>query len=318
MKKLCLVTYTRKKECYTKEIDLIAQQLNDELMGNFKIVVGCEDSVQVPQCNYEISFFRKKGTKYRKIISLMENDASLYYLSIYNDIHRSIPEISKFVKNLIIQKADIGWGRICAGSSHGLVSHLVGVDKLLSHNIIRPVLWKLGVGISVLGQIFGIKGERFRGNLINLDTFLDDLALGLYVNVNDCRKYVVNKILGYERPNDHFWGLWNQRKRWAIGYGSILKGVFDINEYRWKIIIHGLGYHFSWILNWAIAGLLFSEFFPIGILYTLFMSILIVGINLKMIFYAFLYQFIFPIFHIVWIVSLIRFFLKEDSSEYYS
>ena len=318
MKKLCLVTYTRKNECYTQAIDLIAQKLNEDFMGDFKVVICCEEMIHVPQSNYEIDIFLKKGTKYRKLISLMENDDSLYYLSIDNDISGNVPAIRQFVKKIMSQRVDIGWGRIYVDSPHGLISNLVGVDKLLSHNLIRPTVWRLGVGISVPGQIFCIKGGRFRGNLINLDTFLDDLALGLYVNVNNCKKYIVNKNLGYERPNNHFWGLWNQRKRWAIGYGSILKGVFGINKYRWKVIIHGLGYHFSWILNWAIAGLLLVKFFPICILYLIFLSIIIVGKNLKMLPYAFLYQFIFPLFHVVWMISLVRFLSKGDSNEYYS
>lgn len=136
---------------------------------------------------------------------------------------------------------------------------------------------------------------------------MDDLALGLYVSINNSKKYVTSSILGYEQPNGTFGGLWNQRKRWAIGFTSILKAVINTKEYRTKVIIHGLSYHFSWLINWVLAALFIVLLGPWGLLYFVVIGLLISRKDIGMLFYAIIYQLFFPIFHIRWIIV----FLKE-------
>lgn len=306
MKELCLVTYTRSNEGFTDELDKIANSFYKKYKYFFKVVVCCEKRFEIDNKPYEIEFIETSGTKYRRLINLMEIDDSKYYLSIDNDITGNIDELLKFVDELIENNYEVGWGKICANKPEGFISNMVAVDKLLSHNIIRPLLWKIGVGISIPGQIFCIRGESYRGKLIDLDTFLDDLALGLYVNVNCSRKYVVPNVLGLETPNNQFKGLWKQRQRWAIGYATILKSISDISEYKSKVIIHGLSYHFSWILNWLIIFILALTFWPLSVLYIFIIGILISKQDLCMLAYAILYQFIFPIFHIRWGIAFLN------------
>jgi cellulose synthase/poly-beta-1,6-N-acetylglucosamine synthase-like glycosyltransferase len=252
------------------------------------------------------------GTKYKRLINLMEKDDSKYYLSIDNDITGNISELLDFVDTMISNDYEVGWGRIRAKRQSGFISNMVAVDKLLSHNIIRPLLWDFGVGISIPGQVFCIKGESFRGKLIELDTFLDDLALGLYVNINQSKKYVIPTILGEEEPNSKFVGLWKQRLRWAIGYSTILKAVKNRKEYKSKVVIHGLSYHFSWVLNWVIIALLASLWLPLAIVYVLLMGALISRKDISMLFYSVIYQFVFPIFHIRWGITFINEMFKGD------
>lgn len=304
MRKLCLVTYTRSGEGFTPELYKIADALYNLLGNDFKVVICCEAKFELEKRQYEMQFMERSGTKYRRLIELMDSDDSDYYLSIDNDITGNIPVLRQFVTNMISDEYEVGWGRIRANKQKDFISNMVAVDKLLSHNIIRPLLWKMKVGISIPGQIFCIRGETFRNKLMDLDTFLDDLALGLYVNSHHNKKYIIADILGYEKPNSKFSGLWRQRSRWAIGYASILKGVFNNKAYLGKILIHGISYHASWILNWVIIGCLWKIYFLISIAYMMLMSMVIVGKDISMIFYAFIYQIFFPLFHIRWAATL--------------
>lgn len=306
MKKLCLVTYMRKEEKFTEELHKIALALNEHMKNDFKVVICCEEKFKFDYDGYEVEFYICAGTKYRRLINLMEKDESQYYFSVDNDISGNIEQMNQFISNMLYDNYEIGWGRILANKPKGFISNLVAVDKLLSHNIIRPILWKLRVGISVPGQIFCIKSESFRGKLINLDTFLDDLALGLYANVTQKKRYVVSNVLGYERPNDRFSGLWKQRTRWAIGYASILKGTFNNEDYRWKVLIHGLSYHFSWILNWFILGIIGSKSILFSVIYFIVIGMLIVKENIKLLGYSLCYQIIFPLFHLKWGITLLE------------
>lgn len=309
---ICLVTYTRSTEGFTDELDRISKAFYNRYKNNFKVVICCEQYFQISDKEYLIEFMKMGGTKYRRLINLMEKDDSKYYLSIDNDITGNISGLLDFVDEMNTKDYEVGWGRIRAQRQRGFISNMVAVDKLLSHNIIRPLLWKLGVGISVPGQVFCIKGEPFRGKLIEVDTFLDDLALGLYININKSRKYVIATVLGEEKPNSNFAGLWKQRSRWAIGYSTILKAVKDKKDYKNKVVIHGISYHLSWLLNWAIIVLLVLLFWPAAIGYVFLISMLISKKDISVIFYSVIYQFVFPIFHIRWGITFISEMVKRD------
>lgn len=312
MKEICLITYMRSTEGFTDELDRISNAFFEKYNNKFKVIICGEKYFEIYNKEYEIEFMKMEGTKYRRLISLMEKDDSKYYLSIDNDITGNINELLDFVHVMIENDYEVGWGRIRAKKQKGFISNMVVVDKMLSHNIIRPLLWRFGVGISIPGQIFCIKGNSFRGKLIELDTFLDDLALGLYVNINKSKKYVVSTVLGEEKPNSTFIGLWKQRSRWAIGYSTILKAVKGKKEYKSKVIIHGLSYHFSWIFNWMIIILLAYFWEPVAIGYILLVSSFITNKDFTVLFYSVIYQCFFPVFHIEWGVILLKEMVKGD------
>lgn len=312
MKKLCMVTYTRTGEGYTDELKKISDGFYELLGNDFKVVICCETIFQVAEFPYDVQVWEIAGTKYRRLIKLMEKDDSSYYFSVDNDITGNIEQMKKFVMEMIDGDYDIGWGRIRAKSPKGLVSNMVAVDKLLSHNIIRPVLWKMGVGISVPGQIFCIKADTYRNNLIDLDTFLDDVALGLYANVNDNKRYCVNYVLGEEIPNSSFEGLWKQRGRWAVGYASILKGVKSNKQYKKLVMIHGFSYHFLWMINWLIVLLLALVSWKIALAYVIINSVAVVYKDVSYAIYSLLYMFLFPIFHIRWMEIMFKELSKKE------
>lgn len=309
---LCIVTYTRENEEITDELNKIFMAFYAIYKDLLKVVICCEKTLKVKNVPYCIEYFNVRGTKYRRLIQLMDRDDSEYYLSIDNDITGNIPALLNFVEHVISCDYEVGWGRILSKRRKGFISNLVAVDKLLSHNIIRPTLWKFGIGISIPGQIFCIKRDAFRGKLLDINTFLDDLALGLYVNIHKSKKYIVSSVLGYENPNCNFYGLIKQRHRWALGYSTIYKYIKSNKIYKNRIIIHGLSYHCSWIINWIIIFLLVLFNWKFALIYVLLISFFISKNDKSLFLYALVYQFVFPIFHIEWINVFIKEILKGD------
>ena len=300
MVKVCLVTYLREGEVFTTELEQIADGFHDKYGDDFKVTICCESNFESKDYSYIVEQYISCGTKYRRLISLMEKDDSQFYFSVDNDITGNIGEMLQLAEQTIKQDCDIGWGRIRAQRVSGTISNLVAVDKLLSHTIIRPILWNAGCGISVPGQVFFIRASSYRGKLINLDTFLDDVALGLYVNVNEHKKYITKAVLGFERPNTTFKGLWSQRSRWAVGYASILLGVKDNKKYSRLVRIHGLSYHASWTLVWSIIILTAIVSWKVSLIVAIIIAAIISREEPVKIGYSLLYILFFPIFHIRW------------------
>jgi len=294
----------RDGEQFTAELDEIANMFYGMFKERFRVILCCESPVKVKgHEQYPIQQMLNNGTKYLRLSLLLKQDKSDYFISIDNDICGNTEELEKFVKCALEEELDIAWGRIMANQCKGLFGGLVAVDKLLSHNILRPMLWKLKVGITIPGQCFWIKRNAFAGKLPEIDTFLDDLEVGLEVNrrQSDLKIWSSAGVLGYEIPNETFSGLWKQRSRWAKGYLSVLMGAKNLKD-RNKVIIHGFAYHFLWIFSWLICFLL-AYINPYWIV--LYLGAVSFIIGRQKFLYAFLYQLIFPIFHIRWIAVIL-------------
>ena len=312
MKKLCLITYTLLGETFTNELYKISDRLNFKLNGNFKVVVYCEELFQLEYRDYEIKLIKKSSTKYKRLIDLIDTDDSEYFISIDNDISVNMENIEKFIDIAINNNYEIAWGKIYSNTHNNFISKIIAVDKLLSHNIIRPLLWKLNIGISVPGQLFCIKVNSFKNKLIYMDTYLDDLALGLYANTNKINKYITSDILGYEKLNTKFKKLCQQRNRWAIGYSSILKKVYKNFRYLILILIHGINYHALWILHWIIIIYIFKLCYQLSLIYVLLTAFIIINKKVELFIYSIIYQFFFPILHIKWIIKVFTELIKKE------
>lgn len=305
MKKIAVVSYMRSIEVFTSELAEICQLLNKRL-ENFKCILFSDQALQgLDQYEFTIENRLMHGTKYKKIKHVIEVDDSDYFISIDNDITGNHQAISEFINRIIDENYDVAWGKVSINKYSNLIEAFVAVDKLLSHDFIRPLLWKFNIGISVPGQFFVIKGSTFKSKLLQADTFLDDLALGLYINKHQkalkCLMYP--KSLGFEAPNNTFKGLWTQRHRWSLGYKNIYNHIKEPSEKR-LLQIHGFCYHGLWVLNYLIMIALAIINPGLSFLYILIMSLILVRKQLNLLIPAMLYLLFFPIFHIRWVTSL--------------
>ena len=117
-------------------------------------------------------------TKYRRILSSLETCKYNHILFIDNDIKINYKELRRFIIECP-NHADLYFGKISVKRTETFTEHLVKIDKILSHNIIRPALWTMNVGISIPGQIFIMKRKSFIDILKRYDTLFDDLTIGI-------------------------------------------------------------------------------------------------------------------------------------------
>lgn len=248
------------------------------------------------------------GTKYVRLLKLInEEDKACLYISIDNDMVLEPKNFINYVKSCVEKNVDFSWARLMAQDNNHVISKFVSVDKLLSHNIIRPLLWKMGVGLSIPGQCFLIRPLAFQNQLYEMDTFLDDLALGAFVSEHfkALNVYISDEVIGYEFPNETVKGLYRQRKRWAKGFYQILRASTGKN-YFYKLCIHGIAYHMNWLFHWILILLFARLNLYIAVAYILCCAILITNRRKSYFLWGILYQFVFPIFHFVWIINLIK------------
>jgi len=275
------------------------------LNGDFKVIICCEHPIiPAPSVDYTIEQFVAGGTKFSKLQKVLKDDDSEFIISIDNDVIVKPQTFYKFIEECMSVKADISWARLSAKDSNTFVAKLVQVDKLLSHNYIRPLLWKIGCGISITGQCFLIRRRMFL-YISFPDTYLDDIALGLFINRNRKILHIITskEVIANEKPNTSFSGLLLQRKRWANGYATLIKNVPD--DFL-KIFLHGCVYHFNWCLHFAVFGWLAYLSSCFAIFYLLLLSIVICMPNWKLVGYGIVYHFVFCILHIYWGYNVIQ------------
>ncbi len=309
---IIVVSYMRKNEFLNNTLIDIINAIR-KIDNNAECILFTDSERHDITNDYNFEIINYPGTKYRRLMHLFTIKKGDYLcLSIDNDMNFDIDKLKNFINTSIVEKADIAWARITAQANKHFFSKLVSIDKLLSSNIIRPLLWKFKVGISIPGQCFLINPTKFRGNLYKIDTFLEDLALGIYVseNIKNIKIFMFKEVIGAEFPNEKFLGLCKQRKRWAKGYYDIVKYSKGESFYN-KVIIHGLAYHFTWMVNWILALFLYNINILFSIIYLCMVSFIITFKSQKEFFLGIVYQFVFPIFHIVWFIN----FLKGEKNE---
>ena len=308
MSNLKIVTYLREQESINENIKLIVETLLNEYPElSIVVFVDRERKDIESQLPISVNVVNLPGTKYKRIKTLLETENNSILLSIDNDTTIVPDKLLSFVRDFIINDYDIGWARIKANQTQTFIERQVAVDKLLSHTVIRPFLWKIGVGISIPGQLFLMKSNSFSNKLLNVDTFLDDLALGIFVSLNSSNLKILmsNKVIGLEKPKPSFKELCIQRKRWAKGFYTIWKGLKNKKEKK-LVLIHGLAYHFLWILQWLLITIFAIIKWPCALGYLFMTSFFISRKDLKLILDTIIYQFFFPVFHIFWIVNLLK------------
>lgn len=302
-----MVTYTRESEVFTPALVEIGNALR-HILADFRCVVYAEKALLLPDtAQFPIELREQQGTKYSKLNTLLETDDAHYFLSLDNDIKADLPNLINLVSDTIFGDYDISWGRVFANPKAGLISKFVDVDKSLSHCLLRPWLWKRKLGITVPGQCFVLKGETYRGKLIREDTFLDDLALGLYTALNTRVKiYQSNAVVVYEAPNETFAGLYQQRRRWGKGYAQILRSQNLSASDKKLVYLHGAIYHGLWIPNLLVFLVFMQASNLAAFAYLLATSFILTSKAVKKVPVALLYQVFFPVFHIIWMVALFQ------------
>lgn len=309
---LCMVTYTRNDEKLTAYLLKIIDEL-EKIIDDFEIIIYIENDNNIHR-EFELknaSIRNICGSKYIKLLDAIQYTNKEYIISIDNDIEANMDQFLNFVKYVLNQNYDLAWGKIYASTRTGLIPKLVFIDKLLSHDILRPFLWKINRGITIPGQTFIMKKKCFQDHLKIDDTFLDDLAVGICTIKNNLNFFMDHHVIAYEYPNTSFMKLVNQRMRWAKGFYQIFSSKKIDKSIVLLLCIHLTTYHLLSIFYLLfILFLFFSKPFS----FLMILSIISFGIikdRYYLFLYGILYQVIFPLFHIVWLYCFLKLMFKE-------
>lgn len=246
------------------------------------------------------------STKYTRILLSLKISSNENILYIDNDITPDLFSLKKFIAEYR-SSSDLYFGRIAAKESKTFTGNLIQADKTISHKLIRPLLWEIGAGISLPGQIFMLKRGKFLRNLPECDTVFDDLAVGICAVKNGCIVQRSKLTLGYEKPSETFSALIKQRKRWARGYYEQLKASRGSNIFP-LVLLHGLAYH---ILSPMIVPFLYMMLNG-GIFLAAMSAVCLFASELRLsrLIYSAAYFVIFPAVHAVWLSALLKNIVK--------
>lgn len=307
MRELAIVTYLRDQERLTPDLIEIGNQLHrrypDLVMELYAEATG---KVPAPGADFPIRITRIQGTKYRKLLHALQGTGHRYLLSLDNDIAADIPGLLRLVAQTVEGGFDLGWGRVHSRRVSNFISRLVEVDKLLSHTVLRPALWRLHLGVTIPGQCFLLKAASFQNTLSGTDTFLDDLSIGLHAAKYRLRYYYAQEVVAFELPSYSCAALWKQRSRWATGFRQSLSCATLSHQDRGLLWIHAFCYHLLPILHVAVlvALALQSPLSCAGWLGVL--ALAITRHRPQALAAALAYPILFPLFHVGWCFHFFR------------
>lgn len=299
MKGITIATFISKNENENKEFYKLIEYLNKFI--DTQIIIFSNKKIK--KNNFKV-FVTPQMTKYKRIQILLNEAKFDDILCLDNDITPSATNILAFVKICLDKEYSIAWGKIKAKKIKGFIPKLIDIDKNLSHNYIRPILWNLNLGISLPGQIFMINKKYLENKLPNVDTVYDDLMIGATVCKNKYPVYFSKEILGHEKPKENIKELLKQRIRWAKGLAETImynKG----NKILWYILLHGFSFNLLWLPIYMIIFELFNINFILGLIVIMTISVFLAEKKLKKIVWAIMYMLIFPFVYIVWGIALI-------------
>lgn len=312
MTRVALVTFHSGSETYTPAFEALATALNQQF-PDLEVLVFVEQLGRpgrplLPQCR---ELLMPGLTKFERLLHVVRQTQLDFVLCVDNDIRSDIPKTVGFVQAFIKSKADMGWGKVMAQESQEMVGRLVQIDKLLSHKILRPLLWRAKVGVSVPGQCFLIRRAAFENHMYQFNTFLDDISFGLFVRMNRMRVFITSDVLGYERPNTQSQSLFKQRRRWAHGLSSIVVRMAHSPRALLFLLLHLFAYHLLWIPYWLLL-LWIAKLHVIAALICLVLTVVgICGKGYRLAPSAMLYLVYFPVLHIYWLFHFVRFYVQQ-------
>jgi cellulose synthase/poly-beta-1,6-N-acetylglucosamine synthase-like glycosyltransferase len=142
-----------------------------------------------------------------------------------------------------LARAVVSFGVIQVRNASGLLGQLISLDKWLSHRILRPILWRLGVGITLPGQFLIISTDVLRSIDRRVDSYLDDLYLGWLCRHMQARVCRETCIVGYEATRASWLGLVAQRMRWMKGFMQLIRQLAHESRALPLLAVHFLAYH---------------------------------------------------------------------------
>ena len=301
MKSLTIATFISNNEKCNENFFKFIEYIQKEL--SVKVIIFTDQKIENINHNFK-QIVKNKTTKYKRIIQLIKLSETNNILCIDNDITIDYKNLKNFITEFIDSKYAIGWGKIRTININKFIPQLIKIDKNLSHDFIRPLLWKLKLGISIPGQIFALKKDKFIDKLPKIDTVYDDLTIGMIARKNNFEYFYSKSYLGSEFPKGNFIDLIKQRIRWSKGMAqSIFNGIkYNMLNF---VLIHAFMYHMLWIPYYILLFIISKYNLIFASILFLLVSMILSEVKIKDILWAICYMLIFPIIHSIWFIFFI-------------
>lgn len=301
MKSLTIATFISNNEKCNENFFKFIEYIQKEL--SVKVIIFTDQKIENINHNFK-QIVKNKTTKYKRIIQLIKLSETNNILCIDNDITIDYKNLKNFITEFIDSKYAIGWGKIRTININKFIPQLIKIDKNLSHDFIRPLLWKLKLGISIPGQIFALKKDKFIDKLPKIDTVYDDLTIGMIARKNNFEYFYSKSYLGSEFPKGNFIDLIKQRIRWSKGMAqSIFNGIkYNMLNF---VLIHAFMYHMLWIPYYILLFIISKYNLIFASILFLLVSMILSEVKIKDILWAICFMLIFPIIHSIWFIFFI-------------
>lgn len=311
-KHISIVTFISKSEIFNPKIFSFYSQIKQDFDTSELIIFTDKNINQSQISEPDVHEICDNGaTKYKRILKALTIAKSDMILFLDNDISPDLQQLRVFLENY--DDADLCFGRIGVTNAQKITEHLVRIDKYISHGFIRPLLWRCGIGVSVLGQIFVLKKDIFKKILSQNDTVFDDLSIGACAKENNCKVQISKMILGTEKASRNLKTLFKQRIRWAQGYSETLDNYRNTKAFPF-VIIHGIAYHAVFPCL-SILLLLSAVKYPItALILWCLLCIVISAKHIKEFPFALLYTIVFPLVHMVWLAAFLMYHFQRKNT----
>ena len=200
------------------------------------------------------------GTKLSKLKSLAplagDEVVSICDMDMDLNIDTAVTLVAAALKSQQTGKPIVAFGVIEAWCGSSMLGKVLAFDKWISHRVIRPALWNWRIGVTLPGQFVVVPAAVINAVPAGLDTYLDDLCLGLVAReagIDVCRSSIV---VGSEEGRCGWAGLLMQRLRWMKGFMSLLAWHRCRPKAILFLLIHFVTYHAVPMLLFLVGGIL--------------------------------------------------------------
>jgi len=250
----------------TRSLVLLAEALQRWMTVRLTLI--CEETAEAVGHSSLRTIVVPKGTKLSKLRIFSKHSQSPLVCIVDPDMELDISSaVDSVLRALASQQTDVDaivYGVVAAQATNSWLAQLIELDKLWSHRVLRPSLWALGVGITLPGQFLIVSSKLLQRLDASVDTFLDDLYLGLLVRESlTARPIRLPAVVGRERVRCSWFSLLAQRIRWMKGFFALLCAFWRRPPAAAYLLVHYGAYHALPIVALA-SGIICVSMFPLG------------------------------------------------------
>ncbi len=187
------------------------------------------------------------GTKLSKIRRLADLVATNLFcicdpdLTVVEDACRAV--LQQAIADVRAGQEVVAFGLVEGRDDGTLLSQVIAIDKWLSHRILRRFLWAACVGITLPGQFLIVSPGLLRSLEPGVDSYLDDLFLGLVARQRSVCVHRVPVVVAKEDPRSGWLSLLTQRVRWMRGLVCLFRHCSSNPSSLGLLGIHYIAYH---------------------------------------------------------------------------